>query len=285
MVRLSTALDEAVEASGAPAAELITGIGDEAAQHRCWPDDRACGAVYDLASVTKPVTALAVLALGIPLEASARSLLPAFKRREAITVRQLLEHTSRLRPVVAVVDLPQQRPDAVLARIVKSRLRDGPTYSDLNFIVAGRIVEAVSHRSLEAVLREHVFGPLKMSSPTWHAATPHDPLARVCVTPKSEPGHAGLFATAEDLGRLLAAIVGDRPELDALRAELTEGKDTAAGWSSWGDGAWAKTGWTGTFVWFQPATKRWAVFLTNRTANGAEHGWVDFELVVDEAKR
>ncbi len=59
-------------------------------------------------------------------------------------MRRLIEHTSRLRPVVAVADLPPQRPDLVLARIAKSRLRERPTYYDLNFIVAGQLVEAAA---------------------------------------------------------------------------------------------------------------------------------------------
>ncbi len=65
-----------------------------------------------------------------------------------------------------------------------------------------------------------------------------------------------------------AAIVGDAPQLEALRDELAHE-------TFWGDGARAKTGWSGTFVCFQPATKR--------TAGGAEHGWVDFQLVVSSS--
>ena len=287
----ATPLDVAVAESGVSRAALLTGVADHIAQRRCWPDASSCELAYDLASVTKPITALAVLSLDVGLDDLVRTHLPELARREPITVRQLLEHTSRLRPVVKVADLPAGSPDRVLDRIVKSRLWPGPVYSDLNFVVAGRLVEKVTGRALGDVLRLRFFAPLGMSAtgfrPEAYAPNgapprlPHDPIAQVCLTATSAPGHAGLFSTVDDLGLLLRALTGTAAQLEALRAEHAAGHP--AGWTDWGAGSWGKVGWTGTFIWYDPPTKRWAVFLTNRT--DGDHGFIDFELVVAEARR
>jgi CubicO group peptidase (beta-lactamase class C family) len=286
----ATSLDAAVAQTGVGRAALLVGRGDDVIQRRCWPDEHSCSAEYDLASLTKPITAIAVLGLGVRLDDLVRKHLPAFERSEPITIRQLIEHTSRLPPVVKVADLPPGLPDVVLERIVYSRLRKGPVYGDLNYVVAGRLVEQVTGRRLDAVVEEQLLAPLKMNETTWtpsHAApngaqrgTPHDPIARVCMSAASAPGHAGLFSTVDDLGKLMRGIVGDAPQLDLLRAELRRGG--SAGWSAWSNG-WGKTGWTGTFLWFDLSTRRWAVFLSNRT--DGDHGFIDFDLVVAEAGR
>ena len=114
--------------------------------------------VFDLASVTKVVaTTTAVLQLverhQIELDAPVARYWPEFAAhgKGAITVRQLLAHTSGLR---ADVDLakPWSGRRAALARFIDEKPIDQPgahvLYSDINFAVLGELVQRVSRQSL-----------------------------------------------------------------------------------------------------------------------------------------
>src|SRR5262249_26670770 len=83
-------------------------------------------------------------------------------------------------------------------------------YSDVNFLIVGRIVERLSGRPLDRFARDEVFGPLGLADtrygdlPTTRIAPTtggdrgvvHDPRARALG---GVAGHAGLFCTADDL--------------------------------------------------------------------------------------
>ena len=67
--------------------------------------------------------------------------------KRPITVRQLLQHTSGL-PAVVRKGAKKIQTAAILGRIGRARLRSAPgarvRYSDVGFIVLGKLVEAVS---------------------------------------------------------------------------------------------------------------------------------------------
>lgn len=104
--------------------------------------------VYDLASLTKTVTAMTVLALAergmLALDQPVRELLPVFAGadRTAVTVRQLLAHTAGLPATIALWRQPASRRD-LYARVAGVPLHDRPgvtyEYSDLGPILAGAI--------------------------------------------------------------------------------------------------------------------------------------------------
>ncbi|GAA0929003.1 hypothetical protein GCM10009558_041980 [Virgisporangium aurantiacum] len=131
-----------------------------------------------LGSVSKPVTALAVMQLveakRVDLDAPARRYLPWFRLRDEtaaarVTVRQLLTHTSGL-PEIATRGLTDRFDNSPggLDRTVRdlAGLDLGPAgrhgYSDANYAVLGAIVAAVSGQPFGAYLREHVLDPLGM---------------------------------------------------------------------------------------------------------------------------
>jgi CubicO group peptidase (beta-lactamase class C family) len=134
-----------------------------------------------LGSVSKPFTALAVLRLveagRVDLDAPVGGYLPWLRfagspAPVAVTVRQLLTHTSGL-PSVAERGLTDRFDNAPggLARSVRDLAAVRPVgppggahrYSDANYMVLGALVEAVSGESFGAHLRRHVLDPLGMS--------------------------------------------------------------------------------------------------------------------------
>jgi uncharacterized protein YbbC (DUF1343 family)/CubicO group peptidase (beta-lactamase class C family) len=275
--------------------------------------------LFDLASLTKPVaTATSLMILleqgQLNLKDRVAQYLPAFGKngKQAITIEQLLLHTSGLIADNPVADYQGGRAKA-LERIYALRPRVKPgtrfTYSDVGYIVLGEIVEKVASAdgkrvSLADFARRHIYAPLGMketgfrpagklkerAAPTeqrdgrWIVGEVHDPRAHLLG---GVAGHAGLFATADDLavfGRMV--LGGDRYRgrrilsPAAVRLMTTPrpvpGGLRALGWdvrtafsSNRGelfstDRGFGHTGFTGTSIWIDPPTQTAVIFLSNR---------------------
>jgi uncharacterized protein YbbC (DUF1343 family)/CubicO group peptidase (beta-lactamase class C family) len=191
--------------------------------------------VFDLASLTKAVaTAPSIHLLAeqgkLQLSAPVARYLPAFGRngKEAITVEQLLLHTSGLVADNALADYRGGRA-AAFARIDALTPAHDPgaafDYSDVGYIVLGELVEAVSGEPLDVFAREHLFAPLGMADTAFEpgpalraraaptepvdggmlAGEVHDPRARLLG---GVAGNAGLFSTAADLARFAEMLLG-----------------------------------------------------------------------------
>lgn len=139
-------------------------------------------AVFDVASVTKVLTA--VLALkDLSLD---WALLPP-----AITTAQLLTHTSGLpawRPFFAhaargldvfplrlIAEKPlQNRARRLIELLLRDTVADAPrpTYSDLNFLALGFVLEARSGLTLPDLGWEFIFDPLALGSAQWGGLRP-----------------------------------------------------------------------------------------------------------------
>jgi serine-type D-Ala-D-Ala carboxypeptidase len=288
---------------------LLRGVG-----HTAWGGEAVdpAGTVYDLASLTKVVatTTAAMLLVEdgrLDLDAPARRYLPAFSggAKDRVTVRHLLAHTSGL---PAWAELRAGTPGAALARAVATPLKSAPgeraEYSDVGFVVLWAVAEGAAGEPLEDLLQRRVFEPLGMSSTRFRPeadcascaptarrkdGTPvrglvHDPIARHFA---GLTGNAGLFGTAEDMGRF-AAMLASGGELHGVRvlreatirdfAKRQPGAATRAlGWDTpdrRGQGAaglrisplaFGHTGYTGTSLWIDPDRGTWVVLLTNRT--------------------
>jgi uncharacterized protein YbbC (DUF1343 family)/CubicO group peptidase (beta-lactamase class C family) len=200
------------------------------------PEPMTLDTEFDLASLTKVIaTTTAIMQLvearRIDLDAPVARYWPAFASggKGAVTVRQLLAHTSGLRPGLPARPLAGGR-KGVLNAIEAQLLLDEPgarvIYSDLNFVVLGELVERITHLSLDAYCRTHIFAPLGMrdtlfvpdagrvarSAPTLAnkagllRGRVHDPLARWM---QGVSGNAGLFSTADDLSRFAQMLLND----------------------------------------------------------------------------
>jgi CubicO group peptidase (beta-lactamase class C family) len=204
--------------------------------------------------------------------------------------------------------------------IVDRTLRSAPVhepgeaavYGDLDFIALGALVEAVSGRRLDEFCRERTFGPLGMRETCFvrhgdgerlpealrrrSAATEACPWrGRVVWGEVHDPnafamggvaGHAGLFATADDVMAFAQAWLDawkgrEGPLPPALvrewsrRQELPPGSGWALGWDTPTPGASSSgrhfspasighLGFTGTSLWIDPESEAIVVLLTNR---------------------
>ena len=185
---------------------------------------------FDLASLTKVVaTTPAVLRLvqdgKVALDHPVCKYLPDFGRRgkETITIRQVLTHYSGLAPFSRLNTKAPGAASRVVDKICDSDLSAKPgtrfVYSDLGFILLGKLIEVVSGERMDRFVHSRVFSPLKMAetrfnpppgdhyhiAPTEKRADGtflrghvHDPLASMMG---GVAGHAGLFSNARDLSR------------------------------------------------------------------------------------
>ncbi|MFI6026580.1 serine hydrolase domain-containing protein [Amycolatopsis magusensis] len=146
---------------------------------------------FRIASVTKPFTAVAVLQLvarnQVRLDAPVETYLPGVVRgtgagsaidRRDITVRQLLQHSSGLPDYVRFVD-PAERNQPVeaaeLVRIASSHQPDfapgqGWKYSNTGYVLAGMIVERVTHKDIGTAVTELVIRPVHLRDTYWPPA-------------------------------------------------------------------------------------------------------------------
>ena len=183
---------------------------------------------YDLASLTKVVatttaTMLLVERDRVVLDEPVSTYLPDFAQngKEAVTVRQLLSHSSGLKPYLGPDERGPTRAatlDTVMAQPLAYSPGTTSTYSGLNFLTLMHIVETVTGRSFDAFCRTEIFEPLGMdqsgfydvdrtagwvvpttdTTGTTYRGSVHDPMAR---TMGGVSGNAGLFSTARDLAR------------------------------------------------------------------------------------
>ncbi len=132
--------------------------------------------VFLLASISKPVTAIAVMLLvergKISLDDPASRYLPELKggQRQLIRVRDLLSHTSGL-PDMLPENTNLRRAHAPLSEFVKKALttpllyepRTDFRYQSMGTLLAGEIVERVTGRHLRDFEKTEIFDPLGMN--------------------------------------------------------------------------------------------------------------------------
>jgi len=212
-------------------------------------------ALFWIASMTKPVTSVAILMLQdegkLRVDDPVSKYLPEFARLKTplgkpadITIAQLLHHTSGLAdPKATETRSAQTLPE--LVRIIESQpMQFEPgsiwRYTSSGFDVAGRIVEVVSGEPFEEFLRERLFEPLGMKDTTFYPdeaqrrrlahAYRADPKAgtftlvsglgangAIPVRGETPPkGGGGLFSTARDTARF-ARMLLDGGTLDGKR--------------------------------------------------------------------
>ncbi|CAN7783056.1 DUF1343 domain-containing protein [Caballeronia sp. LjRoot34] len=233
-----------IEAGRSPGAVVVTGDAHGISYEKAFglrvagqhPEPMTVDTVFDLASLTKAIaTTTAILQLvedgQLQLDAPAARYWPAFAAngKQHVTVRELLAHTSGLRPGLPVLPAAAT-PASVLRDVAAERLHAEPDtrviYSDLNFVVLGQLVQRITHRSLDHYCRTHVFDPLGMADTGYlpdsehalrSAATTadregmrrgrvHDPLASAMG---GVSGNAGVFSTAHDLARFAQMILNN----------------------------------------------------------------------------
>lgn len=166
--------------------EYLAGFGITSMEN---PLDVTPDTSFQIGSTTKTVTATAIMRLHeqgrLDLNAPVRRYLPEFKLRDEqaaanVTVLDTLSHLGGWKGDV-VVDTGNG--DDAISRYVE-RLADAPqvaplrelwTYNNAGFVVAGRVIEAVTGQTYEAAVQELVLDPLGMRDSTFF---PHEVMVR-----------------------------------------------------------------------------------------------------------
>lgn len=283
--------------------------------------------VYDLASITKVVsTTTAVMKLidenKLALDDEIRKFIPEFDTEEKrhITIRDMLLHQSGLPPFRVYVDSLKDR--ASIIRAVKNEPLTYETgtdyvYSDLGMILLAEIVSLVANQGIDGYMRKEFYYPMGMYGAyfnprrvsRWYVnrippteidtvymrglvqANVHDERAYFL---DGVAGHAGLFATADDLAKYSTMLLngGVYAGKRYLSAEIIEqfttqqsdlsgrglGFDrkspegfTTAGQLSSND-TFGHLGFTGTSMWIDREKNMAVILLTNRTFPNRSYG-------------
>lgn len=176
MTRLSEFLDEEVASGSFPGAAALVGsseevieqalAGEAAVEPRREPVTRET--LWDLASLTKPLSASALLRLclgrGLSLSDPLGRYLPEFKktRYDGVTIETLLTHTSGL-PAWFPVYVRGEGPSAYRRTLAEIEPENRPgaavTYSDLGFLLLGEVLEVVLGAAIDRCFAELVAGP------------------------------------------------------------------------------------------------------------------------------
>lgn len=223
-----------------------------------------CDTVYDIGSVTKQFTAAAVVLLASRgrldvHDPISRWLGPVPADKAAITVQQLLTHTSGLVDSLGG-DYARLTRRQLVTRALAAPLRTPPGsayhYSNVGYSLLTVVVERASGTSYERFLRRHLFKPAGMRStgyvlPDWsrrEVAVEHDERGVPRGTPLDHPwaasgpwwnlrGNGGLLSTGHDMARwhraLAAGLVLDRRaqrELFRPRVDEQPGGDSRYGY-------------------------------------------------------
>jgi CubicO group peptidase (beta-lactamase class C family) len=367
LARVDKALDQAIAKSAAPGAVVLARMPREgellehasvrgSAVLRPERIAMARDTIFDLASLTKPiVTATSMMLLAsegrVDLDDPVAKVLPPFGERgkDAVTIRNLLTHTSGLKPWrpfhEALLERERKKgerllgtpaaKEAVLERIYRGALVHEPgeaaVYGDLDFILLGAIVETVSGLPLDEFAASRIFAPLGMRDARFvrlgdgapelpdalrrrFAATENCPWrGRVIWGEVHDPnawamggvaGHAGLFATADDVMTFAQAVIDvwhgrsevfPREWLARFLTKNTAPENTtwALGWDTPTPGASSSgkhfsptsvghLGFTGTSLWIDLEREAAVVMLTNRVHLVAKRSKFELRALVHD---
>jgi uncharacterized protein YbbC (DUF1343 family)/CubicO group peptidase (beta-lactamase class C family) len=319
MAGVDSIIQQAISDNNIPGAVLVVGHNGSVVYRKAYGsraleprrEVMTAETIFDLASLTKVIaTTTAVMQLmehgKIRMNDPVAKYLPEFAQngKDDITVRQLMTHYSGLAPdldlttpwdgketafKLAFVEPPAQPPGSSF------------TYSDINFITLGALVEKISGESLDAYTTQHIFAPLRMlhtrfvPPATWRpriAPTQYDDAQHMLRGVVHDPtarrmggvaGHAGLFSTADDLAKFAQALLSGGGGILSSEAvtKMTQPEQPPSapvlrgfGWdidspfsSNRGDflpvGSYGHTGFTGTSLWIDPTTETYIILLTN----------------------
>ncbi len=269
--------------------------------------------VFDMASLTKPIaTATSIMLLveaeKLQLDDPVAKHIAEFAAggKEGITVLQLLTHQGGLIPDNSLADYNEGVEKAwehLFA--LKPHVAPGTkfVYSDVGYLVLGELVRRLSGDDVHEFSQERIFAPLGMietgflpdaplrrrAAPTeqrdgrWMRGEVHDPRA---YRLGGIAGHAGLFATADDLavyaqmmlGRGQYAgvrILGEETVAAMARAYPVSAGRRGLGWDiktgyssnrgqSFSPRAFGHGGFTGTSLWIDPQREMFVIFLSSR---------------------
>jgi uncharacterized protein YbbC (DUF1343 family)/CubicO group peptidase (beta-lactamase class C family) len=315
---LDAVVNQAIREDRIPGAVVLVGHNGQIVYRKAYgsrallpvKEPMTADTIFDIASLTKIVaTTSGMMKLveqgRVKVDDPVTVYLPEFQGgASSITVRDLMTHLSGLRP-----DLDIEPPWSGYETGIRKALADKPAgppetkfvYSDINFILAGEIVHRLSGLPENEYVKQILFDPLGMKDTTYLPSpglksriaptemqkdgvilrgVVHDPTARYMG---GVAGHAGVFSTADDLGKFCQMVLdgGDGLFEPATIAKFTTpatppnqpilrglGWDIQSPYSRvrgalFPIGSFGHTGFTGTSIWLDPSSRTYVVLLTN----------------------
>jgi len=248
---------EAVHALGIPAVQAWASDGPRTAAVRVGVADIRTGrpipphGAFRIASTAKAMTATVILQLvgegRLSLADPVERWLPGVVHGRAITVRQVLQHTSGLQDGLPgweteaeYLQLRYQR--YPMAELVERSVArgwlfepgEGWSYSTAGYLIADMIIERVTGQPWHREFEQRIFAPLGLRHTYWPGSSPEiqRPHARayelfdgalVDVTSRFTAYPAGgVVSTTEDLNRFFRALLGGRLLRPAELAAMTD---------------------------------------------------------------
>ena len=308
-------------------------------RHTYRPDALPVGidALYDLASVTKVVvTTTLCMSFAdegcLDLDAPVQTYLTDFtgENKDRVLVRHLLAHCSgmpahvhlykregQIRCQWNTTPVPAHRREAMLHAACRLPLACEPgtetAYSDMGFLVLGKVLETIGGNRLDSLAKQRVFEPLEMRDTAY--CPPPDLRHRIPPTERGThlrdglvhgevhdenaaamggiASHAGLFSTAGDLAKFLLAWLGAgifstrSIRQFTARANIAPKSTWALGWDTVSPGvsssgrhfsaqSFGSLGFTGTSVWADPIRDLGVVLLANRVHPTRENAQIKY---------
>jgi uncharacterized protein YbbC (DUF1343 family)/CubicO group peptidase (beta-lactamase class C family) len=316
---LDATIGQAIRENKIPGATLLVGHRGQIVYRKAYgsrallpvKEPMTIDTIFDIASLTKIVATTSSMMklveqgkvrIGDPVTAY----LPEFQGGDSpITIRDLMTHFSGLRPDLDLVPVWSGYQTGIQRALVDKPANPPDTkfvYSDINFILLGEIVHRVSGLPENEYVKQILFDPLGMKDSGYLPAAAlhariaptemqpdgkilrgvvHDPTARYMG---GVAGHAGVFSSADDMGKFCQMILdgGDGLFSPAAIRAFTQpatppdqpivrglGWDIQSPYSSVrGDlfpvgSSFGHTGFTGTSIWIDPASQTYVVLLTN----------------------
>ncbi|MGN7478424.1 serine hydrolase domain-containing protein [Solibacillus silvestris] len=269
--------------------------------------------IFDCASLTKVVatasSALLLLERGlIDLDDSISYYFPELKTmHEEVRIRHLLTHTSGFQAEIKFYNEHIAYTDVIehiAQKTERKNVEQQVVYSDINYILLGKLIEKVSGVSLAEYAHKNIFQPIGMHNTLFNppvqlqekiAATEyrsylkkhqwgevHDENA---LHFGGVSGHAGLFSTAEDLAKFAQSFMKNNDSIfhehtkQLAKMSFTEQHEEqrGLGWQLYSPPSFSgqylqdgfgHTGFTGTSIWISDEKQLAIILLTNRVHFG-----------------
>jgi CubicO group peptidase (beta-lactamase class C family) len=321
--KVGSIISTAIEDSAFPGAVVLVSKDDEVIYEKAFgrltyedtSSSVTINTIYDIASLTKVIatTTAAMICYDrnlFSLDDPVAKYIPEFaiNGKESITIKNLLLHNSGL-PAFKPFYKGHTTAESVLNDIYSLPLQYQPgtktVYSDLGMIILVKVIENVTGKKLDDFCKEETFEPLQMSNTIFNppdslkykiAPTEYDDYWRkkliwgevhdeTSSLLNGVAGHAGLFSTADDIGKLVQMLLGKGNyngkqlikvgAVELFTTRYSDRSTRALGWdtkseenSSAGNlfdlTSFGHTGFTGTSVWIDPTRNLFVIFLSNR---------------------
>lgn len=135
--------------------------------------------IFRIASITKPITAIALMQLieqdKLSLEHTLNQYIPDFHRGNEITMHHLLTNTAGIVDIGMIPAFHEQRESPTTLEHILSLFKDTPLmfepgekhfYSSLNYVLLTAVLEHVADMPYHKYLKKHIFEPANMPNST-----------------------------------------------------------------------------------------------------------------------